>query len=191
MIMGKVQTTEDVPIVAEKTNDSLAPEIKPSDAINELKVQIENGGVARTSAPDSNALKSFASVGNDERLEHMYLLSPIKGDISLGYSLERKHLGVDVIAPKNTAVKAVADGYVISSDWTLETGNTLAIQHPNNLVSFYKHNSVLLKKPGDKVKLGEAVAIIGNTGEQTNGPHLHFELWKDGHPVNPQEYIGF
>jgi murein DD-endopeptidase MepM/ murein hydrolase activator NlpD len=191
MITGKVQSIDEIPIVAVKPADSTAPEILPSEDINQLKLMQENGGVANTSAPDSNDLKSFGTVGNDERLEQMYLLAPVKGDITLGYSMERKHLGVDIIAPKNTAVKAVADGNVISSDWTLETGNTIAIQHANNVVSFYKHNSVLLKKPGDKVKVGEAVAIIGNTGEQTSGPHLHFEIWKDGRPVNPKEYISF
>ena len=92
--------------------------------------------------------------------------------------------------PKSTA-STVADGFVIASDWTLETGNTIAIQHDNNVVSFYKHNANLLKKVGDRVKLAEAIAIIGNTGENTSGPHLHFELWKGGKPVNPQEYIRF
>jgi murein DD-endopeptidase MepM/ murein hydrolase activator NlpD len=80
---------------------------------------------------------------------------------------------------------------VITSDWTYDTGNVIAVQHENNIISFYKHNSVLLKKVGSFVKAGEAVAIIGNTGELTDGPHLHFELWYRGNPVNPAEYINF
>jgi murein DD-endopeptidase MepM/ murein hydrolase activator NlpD len=80
---------------------------------------------------------------------------------------------------------------VFFSDWTLETGNTIGIQHGNNIVSFYKHNSVLLKKSGNHVKAGEAIAIIGNTGKLSNGPHLHFELWFSGQPVDPNEYLSF
>ena len=83
------------------------------------------------------------------------------------------------------------DGYVISSDWTLESGNTVAIQHANNIVSFYKHNSSILKKAGSFVQAGEAIAIIGNSGTLSDGPHLHFELWYNGHPVNPAEFINF
>ncbi len=135
--------------------------------------------------------KAIKAIGQSERLESMYLISPLSGSISKSFSLKEKHYGTDLVAPKNTPIKAVADGFVISSDWTLETGNTIAVQHANNVVSFYKHNSSLLKKVGDKVNSGEAIAILGNTGEQSNGPHLHFELWKDGKAVNAQEYIRF
>jgi murein DD-endopeptidase MepM/ murein hydrolase activator NlpD len=83
------------------------------------------------------------------------------------------------------------DGWVIASDWTLETGNTIAIQHTNNIVTFYKHNSALLKKSGSYVRAGEAIAIIGNTGELTDGPHLHFELWHRGKPMNPVDFVNF
>jgi Peptidase family M23 len=135
--------------------------------------------------------KAIKAIGQSDRLESMYLISPLSGSISKSFSLKEKHYGTDLVAPKNTPIKAVADGFVISSDWTLETGNTIAVQHANNVVSFYKHNSSLLKKVGDKVNSGEAIAILGNTGEQSNGPHLHFELWKDGKAVNAQEYIRF
>jgi Peptidase family M23 len=135
--------------------------------------------------------KAIKAIGQSDRLESMYLISPLSGSISKSFSFKDKHYGTDLVAPKNTPIKAVADGFVISSDWTLETGNTIAVQHANNVVSFYKHNSSLLKKVGDKVNSGEAIAILGNTGEQSNGPHLHFELWKDGKAVNAQEYIRF
>lgn len=124
-------------------------------------------------------------------LEQMHFSTPIGGSIVAGFDTEKKHLGVDVVAPKNTPVKAAMDGWVISSDWTLETGNTIAIQHTNNIVTFYKHNSVLLKKAGSYVRGGEAIAIIGNTGELTDGPHLHFELWHQGKPVNPTDFVDF
>jgi murein DD-endopeptidase MepM/ murein hydrolase activator NlpD len=124
-------------------------------------------------------------------LEQMHFSTPIGGSIVSNFNLEKNHLGVDVIAPKNTPVKAAMDGWVISSDWTLETGNTIAIQHTNNIVTFYKHNSVLLKKTGSYVRGGEAIAIIGNTGELTDGPHLHFELWHQGKAVNPTDFVDF
>jgi len=127
----------------------------------------------------------------DVPLEQLYFTPPVTGVISAGFMPEKKHFGVDVLAPKNTPVKAVMEGWVVASDWTLETGNTIGIQHANNIVTFYKHNSVLLKKTGQFVKAGEAVAIIGNTGTLSDGPHLHFELWHKGKPVNPEDFINF
>ena len=124
-------------------------------------------------------------------LEQLYLIPPITGLVSEPFMPEKKHYGTDILAPKNTPVKAVMDGYVISSDWTLETGNTIAIQHSNSIITFYKHNSALLKNIGNFVKAGEAVAIIGNTGTLSDGPHLHFELWHKGKPVDPADYITF
>jgi murein DD-endopeptidase MepM/ murein hydrolase activator NlpD len=98
---------------------------------------------------------------------------------------------VDIVAPENEAIKATLDGVVVFADWTTETGYVIAIQHSNNLISLYKHNSVLLKKEGAFVKAGDVIAVIGNSGEQTSGPHLHFELWYKGLPLNPQDYIVF
>ncbi len=127
----------------------------------------------------------------NKSITQLYFIPPVSGEISAGFMMKDKHYGVDVLAPKNTPIKAVLDGYVISSDWTLETGNTLGIQHDNKMISFYKHNSQLLKSIGDQVRAGEAVAIIGNTGTLSDGPHLHFELWFDGKPVNPEDFIRF
>ena len=140
-----------------------------------------------------NPVPVTASISeNPQRaLEKRYLIAPLKGEISLDYQPDIKHFGIDVLAPANTPVKAVTDGIVIVADWTLETGNTIGIQHGNNLVSFYKHNSALLKKVGTRVKAGEAVAIIGNTGTHSDGPHLHFEIWYDGKPVDPITMIDF
>lgn len=126
---------------------------------------------------------------NDRNLEDEYLIPPIRGSVRKSFSLIDSHFGVDIIAPKNSAVKCTLAGLVLESDWTLEGGNTIIVQHENNLISVYKHNSALLKKRGDQVKTGEAIAIIGNTGLHTDGPHVHFELWHDGKPINPQVYI--
>ena len=124
-------------------------------------------------------------------LSDIRLIPPIKGEVSAEFKAEKRHYGVDIVAPKNTPIKSVMDGVVITSDWTLETGNTIAILHANNLVSLYKHNSTLLKKVGDPVRAGEAIAIIGNSGELSTGPHLHFELWYNGRSINPLTYMSF
>jgi murein DD-endopeptidase MepM/ murein hydrolase activator NlpD len=98
---------------------------------------------------------------------------------------------VDIVSKQNEAIKAVLDGTVILSNWTLETGYVIVIQHPQNIVSVYKHNSAVLKKTGEIVKAGDPIAILGNTGEMSSGSHLHFELWYNGTPVNPKDYITF
>ena len=123
--------------------------------------------------------------------DYRYLMPPISGVISSGFDAKTDHLGVDILAPHNTPVKAIWDGHVIMADWTLETGYTIGIQHSNDMVSFYKHNATLLKRDGAYVRAGEAVALIGNTGKLTTGPHLHFELWLQGKPVDPTNYIDF
>ena len=99
--------------------------------------------------------------------------------------------GIDIASTENQVIKATLDGTVIYSSWTLDFGYTIGIQHNNNYFSTYKHNATLLKKEGDFVKAGEAIAIVGESGEQVTGQHLHFELWHNGVSVNPQEYINF
>jgi hypothetical protein len=123
--------------------------------------------------------------------DYRYLMPPISGVISSTFDPEKDHFGVDILAPHDTPVKAIFDGHVITADWTLETGYTIGIQHSNDMVSFYKHNASLLKRNGAFVRAGEAVAIIGNTGKLSSGPHLHFELWIQGRPVDPTDYIDF
>jgi murein DD-endopeptidase MepM/ murein hydrolase activator NlpD len=122
-------------------------------------------------------------------LKDVKLLSPLKGLALKKYDYTKKHYGIDIVAQKNEPIKAVADGTVLLASWTQDSGYVIAIQHDNNLVSFYKHNSTLLKKVGESVKMGEKVAIIGNSGELTDGPHLHFELWHKGIPINPEDFM--
>ena len=122
-------------------------------------------------------------------LRDIYLFSPIDGTIVDGFDPKRDHYAVDIVAKENEPVSSVADGVVILSSWTLDGGYILAIQHTGNLISVYKHNSELFKNVGNFVEAGEVIATIGNTGELTSGPHLHLELWHNGNPVNPQEYI--
>lgn len=121
----------------------------------------------------------------------LYLFSPLEGIVSDGFNPKADHFGADIVAKENEPVKCVADGVVIFSSWTLDGGYVMGIQHRGNLISVYKHNSELLKNVGNFVSGGEIISIIGNTGELTSGPHLHFELWHNGNPVNPQEYVDF
>jgi murein DD-endopeptidase MepM/ murein hydrolase activator NlpD len=139
-------------------------------------------------APEVRANTASAML---DAADYRYLMPPISGVISSGFDVETEHLGVDILAPHDTPVKSIWDGHVIMADWTLETGYTIGIQHSNDMVSFYKHNANLLKKHGAYVRAGEAIAIIGNTGKLTTGPHLHFELWLQGKPVDPTNYIDF
>jgi murein DD-endopeptidase MepM/ murein hydrolase activator NlpD len=120
-----------------------------------------------------------------------FLLPPVRGYISAKYEPARDHYALDLVTAPNAPVKAVADGVVIFSEWSSTTGNVIVLQHPDNLLSVYKHNSVLLKKHNTFVKAGEAIALVGNSGELTTGPHLHFELWKGGQTLDPEEFIAF
>ena len=117
--------------------------------------------------------------------------APVSGVISSSYNLKDKHYAVDVVVKVGTPVKAIADGIVIFSEWTAETGHVIIIEHSNGYISIYKHNGTLHKFQGDLVVSGEVIASSGSTGELTTGPHLHFELWNDGYSVNPVNFIDF
>lgn len=119
------------------------------------------------------------------------LFPPVNGTISEAYNVKEKHFAVDVVVAIDTPVKATADGTVIFAEWTTQTGYVAIIEHSNDLISVYKHNASLTKQQGDLVKAGEVIALAGNTGELTTGPHLHFELWNKGYPVNPTNFIDF
>ena len=124
-------------------------------------------------------------------LAEIAFVDPVRGEISAGFKVTDDHLGVDILAPKDTPIKAVRDGIVIISEFTSSNGNVIGIQHDNDLITFYKHNSRLLKAVGDQVTAGEGIAIIGNTGTLSTGPHLHFELWHKGRAVDPTGYFRF
>lgn len=119
------------------------------------------------------------------------LFPPVSGTISEGYNIKDKHFAIDIVIAKDTPIKATADGTVILAEWTTQTGYVIIIDHGNGLISAYKHNASLTKTQGDLVKSGEVIAISGNTGELTTGPHLHFELWSDGYPIDPTTFIDF
>lgn len=124
-------------------------------------------------------------------ISQIHFFPPIRGLVTNSFNSFSDHYGTDIVAGANEVVKSVLDGTVIMATWTLETGWVVQVQHSNNLISIYKHNAELLKHVGDFVKVGEPIAIIGNSGELTTGPHLHFELWYNGVPLNPEDYISF
>lgn len=117
--------------------------------------------------------------------------APVTGTITEGYNANEKHFAVDVVVKTGTPVKAISDGTVIFAEWTAETGHVIILEHAIGYISIYKHNGALHKQQGDLVKSGEVIASSGSTGEFTTGPHLHFELWSDGYPVNPINFIDF
>ena len=170
----------------EYTEYSPSEEEKLKKAIAEA--EITNEGIVGV----SDVIVNLPIKETPQKINNYFdLVKPVSGSVSAAFMPEKKHNGVDILAPANTAVKSVLDGYVIISGWNIDTGNTIGVQHADNVVSFYKHNSALLKEEGNFVKAGEALAIIGNSGTLSDGPHLHFELWIDGSPVNPENFIKF
>jgi murein DD-endopeptidase MepM/ murein hydrolase activator NlpD len=148
-----------------------------------LRMQMEVADRFELSEPRARA---FA-----EGIGSTAFFTPLKGTITSKFNAVQKHYGIDIVSGPNEVIKAALDGTVLMAHFTSETGYVIGIQHSNNIFTLYKHNSALLKAVGDYVKAGEVVAIIGNTGEFSTGPHLHFELWYNGSPVNPLEYISF
>ncbi len=140
---------------------------------------------------EGSLLYDRVASGNSSEMQEIFFFSPIEGLVSAPFDSKIEHYGVDIVAKQNEPVKAVADGTVLLSSWTQKEGYVLALQHRTNLVSVYKHNSALLKKTGEFVRAGEVISIIGNSGELTTGPHLHLELWYNGNPVNPEEFVSF
>jgi murein DD-endopeptidase MepM/ murein hydrolase activator NlpD len=137
------------------------------------------------------SLKETKMSKEETQLQGISFFPPIKGTITERFDAKNKHFGIDLVAKANEPIKAAADGTVILASWTEDTGNVIAIQHQGEIVSFYKHNAALFKKVGDFVKAGDVIAIIGNTGRLSSGPHLHFELWYKGNAINPEKFVSF
>lgn len=136
-------------------------------------------------------LSILTNTSNKTDFSSIHFYPPIRGLVTNSFNPNENHYGTDIVTASNKVVVATLDGTVTIANWTLETGYVIQIQHDNNLMSIYKHNSELLKKVGNHVTAGEAIAIIGNSGELTSGPHLHFELWHTGTPIDPEDYVAF
>lgn len=162
----------------------------PVDSINNMSLKkLSLQSDKKPVLPDK--FINLAEANEASVLAYYHFFNPISGLVSKPFKLDEGHYGVDIVAEKNEAVKATLNGKVVLSAWTAETGHVIAVQHANDLLSIYKHNSVVLKKEGDIVKAGEVIGIVGNSGEFTTGPHLHFEIWLNGQPLNPVEVMKF
>lgn len=171
-------------------------------AFNEGPVPFDSIDLGANSAQDSllraeyerNQQIGIVSTGEREGtdvMEKKYFQPPVNGIVTKEFDSDESHFGIDIVAKENEPIKATLEGKVIFTGWTSDFGHIIALQHPDNLVSIYKHNAVLLKKVGNFVTAGEVIALLGNSGELTQGPHLHFELWHEMVPVNPLQYIVF
>jgi murein DD-endopeptidase MepM/ murein hydrolase activator NlpD len=166
---------------------------QPSGTYAELKVDASANDSSFREYVEQREKNSLASgyKGNIEGIASYFFFPPLSGMVSTSFRKLGEHFGVDIVAQNDEAVKATLSGTVVFTGWTVDQGYVIQLQHDNNLMSVYKHNSVLLRRQGEKVESGEAIAIVGNTGETSTGPHLHFELWYQGIPVDPQEYMRF
>lgn len=168
----------------------LQGESKPLSRPANLTLQPTDSAFRQEFEESDLSLITLTNLKNRE-LQQTFFFSPISGFISDRYNVRTGHYGVDVVTKTNEPVKCIADGTVIFSSWTQDAGYVLMIQHSANLISVYKHNAELYKKVGTFVNAGEIISIVGNSGELTNGPHLHFELWYNGNSLNPEEFVTF
>ena len=171
---AKILTGGDKPLVRET-------DLHPDPRDSAFRRDFEQSGLSLVNYTDPQSREVMET----------FFFTPIAGFISDRYDVKKGHFGVDVVARANEPIKSIADGTVIMASWTQDSGNVIAIQHRGNLISVYKHNAELLKKVGTFVNAGEIVAIVGNSGEMTDGPHLHFELWYNGNSLNPEEFVTF
>ena len=166
------------------------------------KKSVNNNSVLKSLTNDYSAIDSFFReeyesnfsyseiIRSIDSEQNILLISPVSsGIVSSNYDPINGHFGVDYVCKKEEPIKAAFDGTVLLSSWTKDSGYVISIIHPNNLISVYKHNSKVFVEPGQIVKTGEVISIIGDTGELSTGPHLHFELWLNGKSINPSEFI--
>ncbi|MCO6500763.1 MAG: M23 family metallopeptidase [Vicingus serpentipes] len=156
-------------------------------------IPVEEDSLLRNMVETEEKYNLFSVAGSTSgnNISSFTFFKPLKGIVTNRFNVKKQHFGIDVVAPKNEAIKATLDGTVIFAEWTAKTGYVIQLQHSNNLISVYKHNSVLHKEVGNHVKAGEVIAIVGNSGELSTGPHLHFEFWYNGIPINPEDYMTF
>jgi len=183
--INAIMRGEEPPDFSQPAETNERPEIKNLPPLNQDSIFQDKILEERLSLSAQTARNPSGSLSN------LHFFLPVKGIITNKFNASKGHYGIDLVSQPNTRISATLSGTVIFAGWTLDTGYVIYIQHENNLVSAYMHNAALLKKTGDRVNGGEAIAIIGNTGQVTTGPHLHFELWHDGKPIDPEQYIVF
>jgi murein DD-endopeptidase MepM/ murein hydrolase activator NlpD len=177
---------------------------QPMETISPKDTTVRTGSVKFSDSPEDSALRNQVekeekynlSLGprtaESNSLASLHFFPPVKGIVTGRFDPAQKHFATDVVTKAKSPVMAALDGTVIFTGWTMETGYVIEIQHNNNLVTVYKHNSALLKEPGDLVRAGEPVSVVGDSGElYTSGPHLHFEIWFKGSPLDPEKHVFF
>ena len=209
------QKTQDI-IKNYRTVDSLKLRIEKTDLyVENLKIILSGGVIGGDSNVDFKNIDiieeniNLEKTKNDdlfrikmERKSHgdyisnsynntVCFFTPLSGTFTEKYNVGKNHFGIDLVSVEGSIINSIADGVVVINNWTKETGFVIGVQHSDGFLSFYKHNSKILKNVGDYVKSGEGISVIGNSGELSSGPHLHFELWKNGESVNPENYIVF
>ncbi len=182
------------------SGDTSSGFVDPASQLGGQENPIKAVGNMKLAPMDSQFRKEFEqselslitlTSGKYSELQETFFFSPITGFVSDHYDLKKGHFGIDIVAKTNEPVKCIADGTVLMASWTQDSGYVIAIQHRGNLISLYKHNAELLKKVGTFVTAGDIISIVGNSGEMTDGPHLHFELWYNGNSLNPEEFVTF
>ena len=163
---------------------------KPVAAVGNMDLVASDSMFRKEFENSEFSLVTLAS-GKYRELQEMFFFTPITGFVSDHYDIKKGHYGIDVVAKTNEPVKCVADGTVVMASWTQDAGHVIAVQHRGNLVTVYKHNAGLLKKVGSFVNAGDIISIVGNSGEMTDGPHLHFEMWYNGNSLNPEDFVTF
>lgn len=200
-----IETLDSLTLVIEKNQDFINSigsvilgETTKSEAQKEIKVRIDISDIEfKVNQEDSLLRKVVEKEDRFNVLESAtskvkyVLISPIFGQVTSRFDYGFKHFGTDIAVPINSPVKSIAKGTVVLAEWTVQTGYVIVIEHAYGLTSVYKHNDSGLISQGDLVESGQVIALSGNTGELTTGPHLHFELWREGIPVNPENYVSF
>lgn len=185
VVEGQIDTTKPKAGSKADVEDAKGKLNNVSETDRELRKEVEE---EENFALTVNAGKGGGVV---DEVKRMHPIAPVVGSVTDEYEPIKEHYGIDIATKQDEPIKAVLDGKVIAAGYTLENGHVITVQHANNLVSIYKHNARLARKEGDAIKAGEVIGFVGNTGENSTGPHLHFELWHEGKSLNPREYIVF
>jgi murein DD-endopeptidase MepM/ murein hydrolase activator NlpD len=190
---------DSLPIFSQASLDSLELTSQAELEALPANLQPNESSVARTNSTDESGSvqviylpeESYEAVRMSDNPLLLNLFPPLEGEVRNGFDLARQHYGVDIVAPEKTLIKSVAEGYVVMAEYSEDNGWVIGISSRENIVCFYKHNSRLIKEVGDYVVSGEPIAVIGNTGENSTGPHLHLEIWQQGTPLDPENYLRF
>lgn len=180
-VTEKVETRTEKP-KKDTTGKYAKANTKPSSSDIEFRTEYEEN---KGKATSNLAKLKYSGLGE------LVFFTPVKGLVTESFNLSEEHYGVDLVTKQDETIKTTLDGTVIFTGFSAGDGNVVQVQHSNNLISIYKHCAAFLKSTGDRVKSGEAIAVVGNSGERSHGPHLHFELWFNGSAINPQEFVAF